>query len=835
MITSVRMSNSSGDRRMSQNVWLACIGTLVFGITLFVCAQFDRQQTQMQSLSVKDNTAEIGSQIAKSIQNEISKRLVTVQALVAFKRAEPAFSYDEFRSFANHIKNNDASILSLQFAPNGIVEYVTDEERNAAAIGHNLLADPERSKAAFDAIENNTFMIIGPVNLVQGGVGLIARKPIFDISAQKQKQFWGFATIVIDFAAVTSLFPEYAVEGAPRASGQNLYALRELSEATQHRTLWGNSEIFQMDPHLAQIELATGTWQLATMPSEGWPKAWPGALSFRLASLAIAAVLAAFTLFLLRQPAQLRLAVSTATADLRRTEHKLREAHRVAKIGSLTLCPNTTHIGFSVEARGLLGLSHDVEQLEMEDFAKLVHPQDRERVRAVLNSAIESNNEAESIFRVTKADESDVVIKLRAQERSNFKDGEQVLSTTLQDVTEETKKEEQLRRAQKMEALGKLTGGVAHDFNNLLAVIQGNSELLEATIDHDLDLVDEIQKATRRGASLTRRLLAYARQQPLTTKQTDLAHLIRGMERILSRTIGENIDVKLEMPSDLWHVKVDPGQIEDAVLNLALNARDAMPGGGMLRIECENTYIEQRDNVRVLDLSEGRYVVISVSDNGIGMEHVTAERAIEPFFTTKGVGQGSGLGLSTVSGLAQQSGGTIAIDSQTGLGTTVRMYLPQYANVEELQSGPGPKVDFPKGQGETILVVEDNEVVLQVLKRILKKLQYNVVEAQTVDEAHRLLDARRDIDLVLTDVVLPGGQSGLDLVASIENCAWRPEIVIMSGYPRVDGGKNEDLIEQHSFLKKPFACAALAEMLHEKLKDRHATKSNVTTLSRRGA
>lgn len=820
---------------MSQHVWLACIGTLVFGITLFVCAQFDRQQTQMHSLSVRDNTAEIGSQIAKSIQNEISKRLVTVQALVAFKRAEPAFSYDEFLSFANHIKNNDASILSLQFAPNGIVEYVTDEERNAAAIGHNLLADPERSKAAFEAIKNDTFMIIGPVNLIQGGVGLIARKPIFDISAQKQKQFWGFATIVIDFAAVTSLFPEYAAKGSPRASGQNFYALRELSDSTQHRTLWGNSEIFQTDPHVAQIELATGTWQLATLPSAGWPKAWPGALNFRLASLAVASVLTAFTLFLLRQPAQLRLAVLAATADLRRTEHRLREAHRVAKIGSLTLCPNTTPIGFSVEARGLLGLRHNVEQLEMEEFAKLVHPQDRDRVRAILNAAIESNIEAESIFRVTKADGLDIVIKLRAQERSIFKDDEQIMCATLQDVTEETKKEEQLRRAQKMEAIGKLTGGVAHDFNNLLAVIQGNSELLEATLDHDLDLVDEIQKATRRGASLTQRLLAYARQQPLTTKQTDLAHLIRGMERILSRTIGENIDVKLELPSDLWQVKVDPGQIEDAILNLALNARDAMLGGGILRIECENTYIEQQDIVQAQELNEGNYVVISISDNGVGMEQVTIERAVEPFFTTKGVGQGSGLGLSMVSGLAQQSGGMITIDSQANLGTTVRIYLPQFVGVEQLQSRPESKVDFPSGNGETILIVEDNDVVLQMLKRMLKNLHYTVVEAQTVHAAHRLLDARSDIDLVLTDVVLPGGQSGLDLVASIENRTWRPEIVIMSGNPNVDGKKNYGLIEQHSFLKKPFSQVDLAEIVHKKLKHRKTIMSNVTTLPPRRA
>jgi PAS domain S-box-containing protein len=501
----------------------------------------------------------------------------------------------------------------------------------------------------------------------------------------------------------------------------------------------------------------------------------------------------------------------------------------------LTLCPNTADIGLSVEARVLLGVKADMEQLEMEEFAQLVHHQDRKRVCEILHHAIKSSNDAEFVFRVAKADGSEAILKLRAQERRDFYDDGQILSATLQDITEETRKEEQLRRAQKMEAIGKLTGGVAHDFNNLLAIIQGNSELLELTLDHDLDLLDEIQKATRRGASLTQRLLAYARQQPLVTKQTDLTLLVRGMESIISRTIGENIDVKLELPSDLWHVKVDAGQIEDAILNLALNARDAMPNGGLLRIACENTYLEDQEIVQAQELSEGSYVVISISDNGLGMDHVTIERAVEPFFTTKGVGQGSGLGLSMVSGLARQSGGMITIESEAHLGTTVRMYLPQYIGVEELQSDLEFGTDTPSGNGETILIVEDNDLILQMLSRMLRGLGYTVAVAQTVHEAHLVLDARSDIALVLTDVVLPGGQSGLDLVDTIENRPWRPEIVIMSGNPGIDGGKNQNLIEKHLFLKKPFRQADLAEVIHKKIKNRNATKSNVAILAPRRA
>jgi len=687
-------------------------GLMVFLSVAGILFFFDFQQTRIHKMFATENAAEIGNQVGKAIENEINKRLVTVNAIAAFRKTQGTPTQAKFEAFAKQVENGDEAILSLQLAPDGVVKFLTNPARNSKALGHDILADPVRWAKARQSIRTGNFLIDGPLELLQGGQGLIARQPLYDVTAEGQQSFWGFATIVLDFAAVTNLFSAQNEQALYR------YALREEFHNAFGNVFWGDADIFDQNPHLTTIVLATGSWQLATLPVSGWPTGWPHARSYRFISILVAGLLMFSSIMALRRPQYLRIAVQKATADLTETEQKLREAHRMAKIGSWSLFAEGK-VEFSQESLGLLGLGTGCTSSDIATFYTTIHPEDRDLVRMKYRSAVAKAESFECTFRVNKSEGTIIVINLRAQFHEGHLGKNRIMSGTIQDITAQSLNEERLRRAQKMEAIGQLTGGVAHDFNNLLAVIQGNAELLELELDQDLVLVGEIKKATRRGAELTHRLLAYARQQPLSPEPTDLAELIKGMKNMLSQTLGEHIHVDLEFSEDLWAAKVDAGQIEDALLSLALNARDAMPRGGDLSIVCSNTIINNQIEPIDPDLIDGEYVVISVSDTGTGMAKNVRLRAFEPFFTTKEVGKGSGLGLSKVCGFARQSGGAVAIQSSINKGTTVHIYLPRGIPKDTGQTHTTASFDIPHGVGERVPSVEDNPVGMNVLSRKL--------------------------------------------------------------------------------------------------------------------
>ncbi len=349
------------------------------------------------------------------------------------------------------------------------------------------------------------------------------------------------------------------------------------------------------------------------------------------------------------------------------------------------------------------------------------------------------------------------------------------------DVTEQRRTEEALKRSQRLEAIGQLTGGVAHDFNNLLAVILGNIELLEDQIGEN-QLLATIDRAANRGADLTQRLLAFARQQTLQPQAIDLNELLPDLVDLLQSTLGEQVGISIHLPRDLWPVTADPSQLENAVLNLSINARDAMPGGGTLEIRCENVEV-QDDTGRVGDeLPAGDYVQISVRDDGTGMPEHILEHAFEPFFTTKELAHGSGLGLSMVYGFAHQTGGTAAIDSVPGEGTEVRMLLPVADVSAELEEEMHDD-DLKRGQDEGILVLEDDPDVREYTVTALKNLGYRVLEAADADAAMQMVDAEADtLDLLLCDVVLPGSVSGPEFAAKARDRHPDLKFVFMSGY-----------------------------------------------------
>lgn len=382
----------------------------------------------------------------------------------------------------------------------------------------------------------------------------------------------------------------------------------------------------------------------------------------------------------------------------------------------------------------------------------------------------------------------------------------------VEDVTAFKQAEEQARQSQKMEAVGQLTGGVAHDFNNLLAVIIGNAEMLIEDLGDKDPSPAAILRAARRGTELTQRLLAFSRRAPLDPRSIDLEDLAGTMAPILERTLGAAIDISFSSEEGMWHAMADPGQVENALLNLAINARDAMPGGGRLTVECMNATLDKEYAARVADTRPGDYAVLAVSDTGSGMPAAVLEHAFEPFFTTKEVGQGTGLGLSMIYGFARQSGGHVAIYSEEGNGTTVKLFLPRATDGAGFDEAADAS-ELPRGKGETVLVVEDDPDVRELAVRIVGGLGYKVIEAGEAASAEAALATSDRIDLLLSDVVLPGKMNGPDFARAARKNHPALKVVFMSGYP-ADAAKKTGLVDLGGpLIRKPLDRSKLAESL----------------------
>ena len=374
--------------------------------------------------------------------------------------------------------------------------------------------------------------------------------------------------------------------------------------------------------------------------------------------------------------------------------------------------------------------------------------------------------------------------------------------------------ERQLVQSQKLEAVGRLAGGISHDFNNLLTVILGYSgiTLRQLSQDHPLRRnLEEIVRASERAASLTRQLLAFSRKQVMQPKVFDVNSVVTELEKMLQRMIGEDIELRVNLQPDLGNIKADPVQLEQVIMNLVVNARDAMPKGGKLSIETSNIYLDQTYAKDHMSVEPGNYVMLAISDTGCGMSKETRQHIFEPFFTTKVAGKGTGLGLSMVYGIVKQSGGNIWVYSEEDRGTTFKIYFPQVTEQAEEYRRAATKIDAPRGS-ETILLVEDAEWVRQLARQVLESAGYRVLEASSADTAIRIIETNQNgtmIDLVLTDVIMPG-MSGNDMSKQLQSTRPDLPVLYMSGY-------TDDAIVQHgvlepgiNFIQKPFSPDALA-------------------------
>ena len=381
--------------------------------------------------------------------------------------------------------------------------------------------------------------------------------------------------------------------------------------------------------------------------------------------------------------------------------------------------------------------------------------------------------------------------------------------------------EEALRQSQKMEAIGRLTGGIAHDFNNNLTVISSSVELLKRRLPPGTEalhkLTDAAMQGVGRAATLTQRLLAFARQQPLEPAPLDAGRLVADMSDLLHRSLGESIALETVLAGGLWLTRADANQLENAVLNLVVNARDAMPDGGKLTIETANTHLDEAYAAAHAEVQPGQYVMLAITDTGTGMPPDVMAKAFEPFFTTKPVGQGTGLGLSMVYGFVRQSGGHVKIYSEPRQGTAIKIYLPRFVKDEARPPAamPGAGGLLARGAGETILVVEDDEAVRRSSVEALRDMGYRVLEAADAMEGFRLVADRSDIDLLFTDIGLPGGVNGRVLADAA--CAVRPglRVLFTTGYTRNAIIHNGMLDSGVFLLPKPFTLTALATKVRE--------------------
>ena len=482
----------------------------------------------------------------------------------------------------------------------------------------------------------------------------------------------------------------------------------------------------------------------------------------------------------------------------------------------------TNKLWWSDSFATLFGIYAEESLPTLEGWEKRIHPDDRDRVVNNLKRSVEENQQSWSDnYKFQRQDGSYADVIDRGYVIYNHAEEAIRMVGGITDISERLEIEEKLRQSQRLEAVGQLTGGVAHDFNNLLTVIVGNAEIITESLDSNSNLrglSEMIQEAADRGAELIRSLLAFSRRQALDPKHIDANQLLNNFQGLLSRSIGEAIQLELVLQADLWLAQVDPGQLENALLNLAINARDAMPSGGRLLIETMNVSLSE-DYGSQHDVNPGDYVIICVSDTGIGIAPENLDKVFEPFYTTKSKDKGTGLGLAMVYGFARQSFGHINIYSELGQGTTIRLYLPR--SPEEVASAENPTVlqIQPHIGNESILVVEDDELVRSYVISQLEFMGYQVISASNGNEAMEIILSDAKIDLLFTDVVMPGGMNGRELSDKAMRIRPKLKVLFTSGYTENSIVHHGRLDPGVMLLSKPYSRDELTTKIRKSLQD----------------
>lgn len=762
---------------------------LALFLGLLLALPLERLYRNELNEDLRTETAAAGTALGNALSGALSHRMALVNGLRAFVEINydrPGFRPD-FMAFASRLHGSISGIRTVQWIQDGVIQQSFPEQGNEASIGYDLLSD---SRAFIRDDYRRTeladhVVISGPTELVQGGTGLIARMAV----RTTEERLLAVVAVVLD---LPPLLREAGVDG--------MTTLRLAIRSAEAGVFEGDPGVFDADPVLAAVPLAEGEWELAVVPAGGWAGTVRADLVVARVLLGLLVLLMALSAWLASSRAQAR-AHEEAERQRRRGEEKFErlfalspDAAFVARISDgVVLEANdgvAAALGTSRESVVGQTISALMDLVTSGDWSNAIH-------------AVSEQGSVRSFPIQFRTPNGQLRHGLYSGRTIDL-DGEPCVLSLLQDVTDQRRLEEQLAHAQKLEAVGRLAGGVAHDFNNVITAISGYAQLLSGSLppeDPRRADADEIHKAATRAARLTQQLLAFARRQIVQPRVSDLNRLIHEVTRLLRRLLGGQVELVLDLTSDPVAVSLDPGQFEQVLVNLALNARDAMPAGGEIVI-----------GTRL----QADQVVLTVSDQGEGMSEEVRAMIFEPFFTTKERGRGTGLGLATVYGIVEQSGGSIDVASRPGEGSTFTIRLPRSTAALDPEGTSPNQVGSPGGSGR-ILLAEDEPQVRRLSERTLTAAGYEVVAAADGTEAVRLLaEAVRPFDLLVTDLLMPG-LGGHELAQRFRVGNPAGAVLFISGYTDDDATRKGLLDAGQNFLPKPFTPNELASRVRDVL------------------
>ena len=773
-------------------VVLAGIFLLILGVYI------DRINTYANQQEYKNTLLSKVSVIRAKLEGNINSNATLVKGLVVAISLEPEMTTQRFTALTTPLLSGRSQIRNIAAAPDLIIRYMNPVAGNEAAIGINYRDIPEQFNAVNMAREKSELILAGPIDLIQGGQGFIARIPVFtNTESANTPKFWGIISSVID------------VEKFYNASGlydMNLdfdIAIRNQSNTNnQAYTFFGDPNLFDADPILTEITLPYGSWLLAAAPKGGWLNNIQSSMAFRL-GLFVTGLVIFIPLVIL----------SVSMAKSRESENRLRLLFDISPVG-ITL--NNFKTGAFIEANDTLlkATGYTYEEFKNLSYWDITPLKDKKDETIRLENLHRTGRYGPYENEYIRKDGSLYPVLINRM-MINDTSGNKMIWSFVEDISKRKKAEKTLQRSQKMDAIGQLTGGLAHDFNNILGVILGNLELLSGDLTNKNDKVNKrinsINKAAERAVNLTKQLLIFSRKKPAQQTCTNINVLVEEMENLISRSITPEIELTHEFENDLWLCKIDQGEFEDALLNLSINARDAMKKHGTLIIKTRNVTLSSAFCELIDNAFPGDYVELSVSDNGTGISAEHQEHIFEPFFSTKDEGKGTGLGLAMVYGFAQRSDGFVDVYSQEGLGSTFKIYLPR-AEDDNMQHfiKKSQNTILPEGT-ETLLVVDDEIALLELAREILENKGYNVLTANNGTEAMKILNNENSINMLFSDVVMPGGINGYELAEKAIKLNPSIKILLASGY----AGKaiKETAVNQVLFdkdmLNKPYSQSEL--------------------------